>query len=101
MDNFHHLRLQPATFGVPPMPEVSTYALQTTMVFSYTTSKDLAASLLPPCYEPADEVVLTFMHKMLRGIDYMQGRGYNLLQVELNAVFNGKDGVIEAQCPIV
>jgi acetoacetate decarboxylase len=98
---FDHLLMMPATFGPPLLPEVSTYEYQSTMTLSYSTSRDVATRLLPPCFEPTDEPVLTFMHKMLKGIDYMQGRGYNLLQVELNAVFNGKDGAIERQCPIV
>jgi hypothetical protein len=101
MEDFNHLALQPVTFGPPLLPEFSTYDLQTTMQFSFTVPRDTAARLLPPCFEPTDEPVLTFMHKMLKGVDYMQGRGYNLLQVELSAVFNGKDGMIERPCPIV
>jgi acetoacetate decarboxylase len=95
-------RLQmPATFGPSIFPSVSTYERQSTVAISFKTDRDAVAPLLPPWFTPSDEPVVSFTHQQLEGIDYLQGRGYNLVNVAVTARFDGKRGTLERPCPIV
>jgi hypothetical protein len=87
--------------GPSTLPAVTHVARQTTTVISFTTTVAAAESMLPPHFAPTAEPVVTFTHQMLEGVDYMRGRGYNLLNVAVSAVFTGRGGSIERSCPVV
>jgi hypothetical protein len=82
--------LMPANFGPWKKYDVGHYQEVTRLSVPYVTDKDALASLLPEPFEPADEPVVTVYLQVCRGVDFMAGGGYNLLGVNLSAVFNGK-----------
>jgi acetoacetate decarboxylase len=90
----------PATFGRSIFPPVSTYERQSTTAISFRTERDAIAPLLPPWFKPTDDPVVSFTHQELAGIDYLQGRGYNLVNVAVSAVFEGRQTLLHP-CPIV
>jgi acetoacetate decarboxylase len=65
------------------------YSSVTQMTVSYTTDKDELARLLPTPLEPADDPVVSYTLQVCRGCDFLAGRGYNVIAVNLAAVFNG------------
>jgi len=60
------------------------------MTVLYLTDKDALAALLPEPFQPADEPIVTVYCQVYRQVDFMAGGGYNVLGVNLSAVFNGK-----------
>jgi hypothetical protein len=65
------------------------------MSVAYVTDKDKLAKLLPKPFEPADIPVVTFGLQVCNGCDFLAGRGYNLIGVDLAAVFKGKKDYLE------
>jgi len=82
--------LMPAHFGPVRSQDVLRYQEVTRLSIPYVTDKDALAALLPEPFEPADEPVVTVWCQMGRGVDFMAGGGYNIVGVNLAAVFNGK-----------
>jgi acetoacetate decarboxylase len=80
----------PPHFGPAPQWPVAHYGDLTQFTILYSTNKDALAALLPEPFEPADDPVVTVYCQMCRQVDFMAGRGYNIVGVNLAAVFNGK-----------
>jgi acetoacetate decarboxylase len=80
----------PPHFGPAPQWPVAHYGNVTQFTILYSTNKDALAVLLPEPFEPADDPVVTVYCQMCRQVDFMSGRGYNIVDVNLAAVFNGK-----------
>ena len=70
---------------------------------SFTTEPEAVAALCPPGFRPADEAVVTFRMQQCDDIDWLAGRGYNLLAVDVAAVFDGERdrGVAGALCIVI
>lgn len=81
---------QPAHFGPWPVEPVLHYGDKTGMYLNYTTEKDPLASLLPPGFEPTDVPTVTVWAEYCRNVSFMAGFGYNIVGVNLLAVWNGK-----------
>jgi hypothetical protein len=70
--------------------KVARYADNTAITISYITDRDAVTPLMPPGFEPTDPAVISVTFVMCRGVDYMGGRGYNLVNVNVSARFEGK-----------
>ncbi len=91
----NRIYFMPAHFG--PLPDLRasghgdlTYGELTQFSVLYSTNKDAIAALLPHPFEPADDPVVTVYCQMCRQVNFLAGRGYNIVGVNLAAVFNGK-----------
>ncbi len=82
--------LMPADFGPAWYKPVSHYGSITQLIVLYVTDRDAMAALLPPPYEPADEPSVQVYFQLSDDVDFMAGRGYNIVGVNLSVVFNGK-----------
>jgi acetoacetate decarboxylase len=80
----------PPHFGPQPQWPVAHYGDLTQLTILYSTEKDTIAALLPQPFEPADDPVVTVYCQICRQVDFMAGRGYNIVGVNLAAIFNGK-----------
>lgn len=87
----------PAHFGPWPIEKVVHYSDATILSMQYLTDKDALAALLPEPFQPADEPVVMVYCNMFKGIDFLAGRGYNAVGVDLSAVFDGKKDHFEGR----
>ncbi len=88
-------------FGPTILPPVTEVERQSTVVVSFVTTPAAAAHLLPPCFEPAERPVLSVTYQQLDNVDYMRGRGYNLVNVAVTAVLETAGGPLTRSCPVV
>jgi len=82
--------LMPPSFGPLVDRKVCHYGDVTTLAILYVSYKDALAALLPEPLQPPDEPVVTIYCQVCRQVDFMAGRGYNIVGVNLSAVFAGK-----------
>jgi acetoacetate decarboxylase len=80
----------PPHFGPLPDLPAPTYGDLTQFTIMYSTNKDALAALLPEPLEPADDPLVTIYCQTCREVNFMAGRGYNIVGVNLAAIFNGK-----------
>ena len=82
----------PAHFGTPQIkaPPSGWYHDVTTMNVAYLTDKEKLAAYLPKPFRVADEPVITVTYARSRDIDWLAGRGYNLISVNAAVVFDGE-----------
>ncbi|UCC61043.1 MAG: acetoacetate decarboxylase family protein [Dehalococcoidia bacterium] len=80
----------PANFGPLSSRRVCHYGDFTQLTILYLTDKDSLAAYLPEPFEPAEEPIVTVYCQVFREVDFLAGRGYNVVGVNLAAVFNGK-----------
>lgn len=71
------------------------------MSTSYLSNKDALAALLPLPFEPADEPVVTVYYQQCPKVNFLAGRGYNLIGVNLAAFFNGKENQLHGGFSLV
>lgn len=67
----------------------------------YKTNYDSVKALLPICYEPADEPTVSIAFSFYDGVDFMAGRGYNIVLVLLAAKFSGETDNLEGDYVLV
>lgn len=84
--------LMPAHFGSPKIEGEPSgwYHDVTTMNVSYVTDRDKLAAHLPKPFSVADEAIITITYARSRDIDWLAGRGYNLISVNAAATHNGE-----------
>ncbi len=83
--------MMPAHFG-PRYTGAKTsgwYRDVTVIAVSYRTDRDKLAALLPNGFQLADEAVVTVYYACNKNIDWLAGRGYNMVGVNAAAVFEG------------
>jgi acetoacetate decarboxylase len=69
-------------------PKIETLAMQ------YKSDPEAIASLLPECYQPAKEPVVTVYFGYNSGLEFMGGGQYRIATVQVSALFKGdKDNV--------
>jgi acetoacetate decarboxylase len=88
-------------FGPATLPAVTVVERQTTTALSFITDSEAIRWMLPRHFAPAERPVVTFMHQALHNVDYMRGRGYNLLNVAVSATFESDGGTLHAPFPLV
>lgn len=87
-------------YGPRALPDVTNVERQWTTAISFVTERDAVAWMLPAHFQPTERPVVSFMHQQLHKVDYMRGRGYNLLNVAVSARFEGYE-TVEAPFPLV
>lgn len=70
--------------------KVAHYDDNTATTIMYVTDPDAVAPLLPEGFVPTNPAIISVTFVMARGVDYMAGRGYNLVNVNASARFEGK-----------
>ncbi|MCO4811400.1 MAG: acetoacetate decarboxylase family protein [Gammaproteobacteria bacterium] len=95
--------LMPAHFGVPEMPKPPSgwYRDVTTMNVQYLTDRERLQALLPHPFKVAEEALVTVTYAQSRDIDWLAGRGYNLISVNAAVVFEGDQEQLEGSFTLV
>ena len=57
---------------------------------SFLTDADALGAMLPPCFALAGEPVVTVFARYMTQVEWLAGRGYNILGVMFPAAFNGE-----------
>ena len=93
----------PAHFGPSPMNAGATgwYRDVTLMIVPYLTDRDKLAALLPEPFEVAEEPIVTVMYACNKDVDWLAGRGYNLVGVSAAVVYKGEKEQLEGQYSLV
>ncbi|RJP75265.1 MAG: hypothetical protein C4532_00625 [Candidatus Abyssobacteria bacterium SURF_17] len=81
--------------------KVAHYEDNTAITIMYVTDREAVAALLPPGFTPTDPCVVSVAFVMCRGVDYMAGGGYNLVNVNVSARFEGKRDKAEGNFALV
>ena len=95
--------LMPAHFGVPKMPKPPSgwYHDVTTMNVRYLTDREKLQALLPHPFKVAEEALVTVTYAQSRDVDWLAGRGYNLISVNAAVVFEGDQEELEGSFALV
>jgi len=93
----------PAHFGPVPRGETSSgwYHDITMMLIPYVTDREKLAALLPEPFSVGEEAVVTVAYACSKDVDWLAGRGYNLVAVTASAIFNGENEQLEGQYSLV
>ncbi|NIQ32921.1 MAG: acetoacetate decarboxylase, partial [Nitrososphaeria archaeon] len=67
----------------------------------YKTNHEAVEALLPDCFKPADEPTVTIAFGFNDGVDFLLGRGYNVVIVLLAAKFLGEKDNLEGDYALV
>ena len=76
-------------------PQVQVLALQ------YLTSADAIEPLLPQCFRPAEEPLVTILFAEHNGLDFMAGAGYRLAAFQVAARFDGEQDHVKGDYILV
>jgi acetoacetate decarboxylase len=71
------------------------------LYLQYKTDHDAVEALLPDCFKPADEPTVTIAYAFNDGVDFLLGRGYNVVIVLLAAKFLGEKDRLEGDYVLV
>jgi 3-hydroxyacyl-CoA dehydrogenase/acetoacetate decarboxylase len=95
--------MMPAHFGPLPQGEKPSgwYRDVTMMVVPYLTDREKLAAYLPHPFTVAEQAVVTVVYCCSKDVDWLAGRGYNLVAVTASAVFNGENEQLEGQYSLV
>jgi 3-hydroxyacyl-CoA dehydrogenase len=95
--------MMPAHFG--PMPQgpkpSGWYRDVTMMVVPYLTDREKLAEHLPHPFTVGEQALVTVAYACNKDVDWLAGRGYNLVAVTASAVFNGENEQLEGQYSLV
>jgi len=99
----HERYMMPAHFGPMPQGEKSSgwYHDVTMMVVPYLTDREKLAAMLPHPFEVGEQPVVTVVYACSKDVDWLAGRGYNLIAVTAAAVFKGENEQLEGQYSLV
>jgi 3-hydroxybutyryl-CoA dehydrogenase len=95
--------MMPAHFGPTDQDERASgwYRDVTTMVVPYLTDREKLAAFLPEPFTVGEQPVVTVAYACSKDVDWLAGRGYNLIAVTASAVFNGENEQLEGQYSLV
>jgi acetoacetate decarboxylase len=71
------------------------------LAFQYLTDFDAALELLPQCFRPARQPIVTVMFAENHGLEFMAGGGYRLASLQISAVFDGDNDHVEGDYILV
>ncbi len=77
------------------------YPQMEVLAFQYLTEPEALAALLPNCYHPGKEPLVTIIFSQNNGLWFMSGGGYRLAAIQVSARFDGKQDHIEGDYIIV
>lgn len=95
--------MMPAHFGMPKIEGKPSgwYHDVTAMNVSYVTDREKLQALLPAPFSVADEALITVTYACSKDIDWLAGRGYNLISVNAAVNFDGKKEHLEGSFTLV
>ena len=95
--------MMPAHFGPLPQGEKPSgwYRDVTMMVVPYLTDREKLAAHLPESFTVGEQAVVTVVYCCSKDVDWLAGRGYNLVAVTASAIFNGENEQLEGQYSLV
>jgi hypothetical protein len=96
--------MMPAHFGPRYMgPKTSGwYHDVTAMMVSYRTDREKLAAFLPEPYEVGEEAIITVFYSNNKKVDWLAGRGYNMIGVNASVVYKGeKDELTGTYCLVL
>ena len=93
----------PAHFGPRPFPAQSGFRYNdiTMMIIPFLTDRERLAAYLPEPFEVADDAVVTVTYCCNRNVDFLAGRGYNMVSVTAPVIFNGEQETLEGSFALV
>ena len=93
----------PAHFSMPQFEGDPSlwYHDQLAMSVSFITDRDKLAEYLPKPFEVAEEAIVTVSYARNPRVDWLAGRGYNMITVNAAVVFNGEVDQLEGQFNLV
>lgn len=71
------------------------------LAFQYLTNQEPLAALLPACYRPGKEPMVTVFFSQYNGLEFMAGGGYRTATVQVSARFDGKEDHVEGDLVLV
>lgn len=81
----------PAHFGPRPIGKATGwYRDVTMMIVPYLTDREKLAAMLPEPFSVGEEPIVSVTYARNRKVDWLAGRGYNLIAVNASAVYQGK-----------
>jgi len=99
----HERYMMPAHFGPSNQDERASgwYRDVTAMIVPYLTDREKLAALLPEPFSVGEQPIVTVAYACSKDVDWLAGRGYNLISVTVSAVFNGENEQLEGQYSLV
>lgn len=91
----------PIGFEPPPIGTKAVYGDNFGLKIPYLTTKDAVAAFLPPALEPPDEPLVYVGYKMVRDVQRLAGRGYNIVSVDIGAMLQTDDGPVESTLALI
>jgi acetoacetate decarboxylase len=76
-------------------PQIESVGMQ------YNTNFDAIKALLPECYQPAKEPIVTVMFSYNDGLEFMAGGGYRIATVQVAARFDSEQAHVEGDYILV
>lgn len=71
------------------------------LAFQYLTDPEALADMLPDCYHPGKEPLVTVVFSQNNGLSFMQGGGYRMATVQAAARFDGAQDHLEGDYIVV
>jgi acetoacetate decarboxylase len=71
------------------------------LAFQYLTEKSALEALLPDCYRPAKEPLVTVLFSQNNGLDFMAGGGYRMAAFQIAVRFDGDQDHVEGDLILV
>jgi 3-hydroxybutyryl-CoA dehydrogenase len=95
--------MMPVHFGPLPQGDKPSgwYRDVTMMVVPYLTDRKKLAAHLPHPFMVGEQPIITVVYCCSKDVDWLAGRGYNLVAVTASAVFNGENEHLEGQYSLV
>jgi len=95
--------VMPAHFGPRKLePKASGwYRDVTMMIVSFVTDREKLSAYLPEPFEVAELPIVTITYACNKQVDWLAGRGYNLLSVNAAAIYHGKEETMEGNFNLV
>ena len=87
----------PVGFGQSPPHAAGVFEDVWTGIVNYRSERDALAAFLPEPFRPADDPVVSVVYQQCLGVNILHGGGYNLMGVNLAAVFEGKQDHLAGQ----
>ena len=93
----------PAHFALPEFEGVPSlwYHDQLAMSVAFLTDREKLAAHLPKPFEVAEEAIVTVTYIRNRKVDWLAGRGYNMIAVDAAATFRGEVDQLEGRFTLV
>lgn len=95
--------MMPAHFGPRYIGEKTSgwYRDVTVMAVPFITDREKLAAYLPAPYEVAEEAVVTVYYACNKQVDWLAGRGYNMVGVNASVIYRGEQETLSGNYALV